>query len=66
MYKETRRQGVQGVQDKCLLASYFHKQWKDTGESGNVLRSALPLGYAKNSLNSMSPCLQKASGACES
>ena len=56
MYKETRRQGVQGVQDKCLLASYFHKQWKDTGESGNVL----------NSLNSMSPCLQKASGACES
>ena len=40
--KET---GKQGVQDKSSSAK------------GNVLRSAMPLGSTKNSLNSLSPCL---------
>ena len=51
MFEETSKQGVQGVQDKCQYAPNPHKQWGGTRESGNVL----------NSLNSMSPCLQKAS-----
>ena len=66
MFEETRRQGVQGVQDNSLLTPKSIELMDHSRVSGNVLRSALPLGYAKNSLNSLSTCLQKASGACES
>ena len=57
MFKETSRQGVQGVQDICLFAPKPHKQWEDTRELGNVLnslRSTLVALLAENSLNSLS------------
>ena len=56
MFEETGRQGVQGVQDVCIvgLEGVFRTI---------VLRSALPLCSAKNSLNSLN---SKASEACES
>ena len=42
MYKETSRQGVQGVQDKCLLASYFHKQGVSTALLRTMIRKNMP------------------------
>ena len=46
MLKETRRQGVQGVQDNSLLAPNYLEQMSKSRELSNVLNSL-------NSLNSV-------------
>ena len=48
MFEETSKQGVQGVQDECLLAPKSEELWSNMGVYSIVLNSL-------NSLNSLSP-----------
>ena len=47
MFEETSKQGVQGVQDKCLLVPKSEELWSSMGVYSIVLNSL-------NSLNSLS------------
>ena len=51
MIKETRKHGVQGVQDNSMLTPKSIELMDNSRVSGNVL----------NSMNSLSPCLQRVS-----